>query len=297
MYMAKHGGKDRYQLFDAEGYDHMAYRAALKADLAAATPAGQLRIEYQPITDLRTGEILGVEALVRWHHPTLGVLAPTEFITLAEETGDIDAIGCWVLETATRQAAAWRRGLPGSAELWVSINLSTLQLRNPRSLAAIRRILSDPATQADKVVLEVTETALASTVDGGITALNTLKSLGVRIAIDDFGTGFSSLSTLAALPADILKIDRSFLSPQEGQTPSTAMLEGILGLAHKLSLDVIAEGIEGPEQLHLLRGLGCSMGQGYHLSRPGPAQMIQALLTARTRFQPATDELENIIRS
>lgn len=297
MYMAKHGGKDRYQLFDAEGYDHMAYRAALKADLAAATPAGQLRIEYQPVAHLGTGEILGVEALVRWHHPTLGILSPAEFIPLAEETGDIDAIGCWMLETATQQAAAWRRSLPGSADLWIAVNLSTLQLRNPGSVASIRRILSNPATQADKVVLEVTETALASTVDGGITALTTLKGLGVRIAIDDFGTGFSSLSTLAALPADILKIDRSFLSPQEGQTPPTAMLEGILGLAHKLSLDVIAEGIEEPEQLHLLRGLGCSMGQGYHLSRPGPAQMIEALLASPTRFQRAPAELENLTGS
>lgn len=296
MYMAKHGGKDRYQLFDAEGYDHMAYRAALKTDLPAATPAGQLRLEYQPIADLDTGEILGVEALVRWHHPTLGVLPPAEFITLAEETGDIDAIGCWVLETATRQAAAWRRSLPGRTDLWIAINLSTLQLRTPRSLASLTRILSDPATQADKVVLEVTETALAGTADGGTIALNTLKALGVRIAIDDFGTGFSSLSRLAALPADILKIDRSFLGREEGQRPSTAMLEGILGLAHKLSLDVIAEGIETPEQLHLLRGLGCSMGQGYYLSRPGPSRLIEALLASRTRLRPAPDvELENVV--
>jgi diguanylate cyclase (GGDEF)-like protein len=280
MYMAKHGGKDRYQLFDAVGYDHMAYRAALKADLAAATSAGQLRIEYQPVINLHTGATLGVEALVRWHHPTRGVLAPSEFITLAEETGDIDAIGCWMLENATQQCAAWRRNLPGFADLWVSINLSPLQLRNDRSLVAISRILSDPATQADKVVLEVTETALASNVNGGIAALKKLKALGVRIAIDDFGTGFSSLSTLAAVPADILKIDRSFLSNPEGLGQSTPMLEGILGLAHKLSLDVIAEGIEEPEQLHLLRSLGCSMGQGFYLSRPGPSQMIEALLHA-----------------
>ncbi|MDR7082430.1 diguanylate cyclase (GGDEF)-like protein [Arthrobacter ginsengisoli] len=298
MYMAKHSGKDRYQLFDAEGYDHMAYRAALKADLAVATPAGQLRIEYQPVANLDTGAIVGVEALVRWHHPTLGVLAPSEFITLAEDTGDIDAIGAWVLETATQQAAAWRRNLPGCADLWIAVNLSTFQLREPRNLDSINRILSDPATQADKVVLEVTETALASNVDGGITALKTLKALGVRIAIDDFGTGFSSLSTLAALPVDILKIDRSFLSSQQGSAPSTAMLEGILGLAHKLSLDVIAEGIEETEQLHLLRSLGCTMGQGYHLSRPGPAQKIEALLASPARFQPAPDsELEDAIRS
>lgn len=288
MYMAKHGGKDRYQLFDAEGYDHMAYRAALKTDLAAATSAGQLRIDYQPIIDLRTGMIMGAEALVRWHHPTRGVLSPDDFVHLAEETGDIDAIGSWVLETATQQAATWRRNLPGCTDLWIAVNLSPLQLRNTESLAALQAILSRPAHEADKVILEITETALASNNEGGITALTKLKALGVRIAIDDFGTGFSSLSTLAALPADILKIDRSFLRAQEDKPPSTAMLEGILGLAHKLSLDVIAEGIEEPGQLRLLRDLGCSMGQGYHLSRPGPPQMMEALLLAQAPVPAST---------
>ena len=287
MYTAKHGGKGRYQLFDAEGYDKMAYRAVLRADLATAVPARQLRLEYQPVADLRTGEILGVEALVRWEHPTLGRLEPAEFISLAEETGDIDAIGCWVLTTASRQAAAWRRSISHCKNLWVSVNLSTHQLPSRRNLAAIESILSDPAAQADRVVLEVTETALASSVDGGVTALRRLKSFGVRIAIDDFGTGFSSLSTLAELPADILKIDRSFLSGQGSDAASAAMLEGILGLARKLELDVVAEGIEDPAQLALLRGLGCRMGQGYLLARPGSSPVIEALLASGARLQPA----------
>ncbi|WP_427131972.1 putative bifunctional diguanylate cyclase/phosphodiesterase [Pseudarthrobacter sp. S9] len=286
MYMAKHGGKGRYQLFDAQGYDEMTYRAALRADLAAAVPARQLRLDYQPVADLRTGEILGVEALVRWEHPTLGRLGPAEFIPLAEETGDIDAIGCWVLETASRQAAGWRRSMDHCADLWVSVNLSTLQLPSPRNLATIQRILADPAAQADKVVLEVTETALATSVDGGVAALSGLKGFGVRIAIDDFGTGFSSLSTLAVLPADILKIDRSFLSGQASDAPSAAMLEGILGLASKLDLDVVAEGIEDPEQLAVLRDLGCGMGQGYLLAGPSPSPVIEALLASGTRLQP-----------
>ena len=155
-------------------------------------------------------------------------------------------------------------------DLWVSINLSTLQLPSPRNLAAIETILRDPAAQADKVVLEVTETALASSIDGGITALNRLKGFGVRIAIDDFGTGYSSLSALAELPADILKIDRSFLSGNAADAPSAAMLEGILGLAYKLNLEAIAEGIEDPAQLALVRGLGCRLGQGYLLVPPRP---------------------------
>lgn len=290
MYMAKQGGKGRYQRFDAEGYQRMTQRAALRADLATAVTGRQLRLEYQPVADLRTGEIQGVEALVRWNHPTLGLLQPAEFISLAEETGDIEAIGRWVLSTASRQAASWRAAMTHCENLWVSINLSTLQLPSPRNLAAIEEILRDPATQADKVVLEVTETALASSVDGGIAALNRLKSLGVRIAIDDFGTGYSSLSTLAELPADVLKIDRSFLTGDDDDAPSAALLEGILGLADKLDLEAIAEGIEDAGQLALLRGLGCRLGQGYFLSRPGPPQAVEALLASGARLQPLSGE-------
>jgi diguanylate cyclase (GGDEF)-like protein len=280
MYMAKGGGKGRYELFDADTRDSMVARTTLKTDLGVAVTSGQLRLEYQPVAVLRTGEVVGVEALVRWQHPTLGLLAPAEFITLAEETGDIDAIGCWVLDTATRQVAQWRLTMPHCAGLWVSVNLSAFQLPNPRSQTAIQHILADPAAQADHVVLEVTETALAAEVDGGIASLNTLKGFGVRIAIDDFGTGFSSLSTLSSLPVDILKIDRAFVSGQTAVLPSVPMLEGILVLANKLSIDVIAEGIEQPEQLDLLRDLGCRLGQGYLLARPAPAPALEALLAS-----------------
>lgn len=297
MYLAKHGGKARYQLFDAEGYDHMTYRAALKRDLATAVTGGQLRLEYQPIADLRSGAILGVESLVRWQHPTLGLLAPSEFIPLAEETGDIDAVGCWVLDNASRQAASWRRTLPHCENLWIAVNLSTIQLPNPRNLAAVKRILSDPAAEAHKVVLEVTETALAGSTDGGVAALKTLKDTGVRVAIDDFGTGYSSLSSLAVLPADILKIDRSFLGRQANRAQSAAMLEGILGLARMLSLEVIAEGVEEAGQLELLRELDCQMGQGYLLARPGSAESIGALLAAGTRLEPGKTALEDAIDS
>jgi len=280
MYMAKGNGKGRYQLFDAQMHEKMADRSALKTDLAAVVSADQLRLEYQPIADLRTGEVLGIEALVRWEHPTLGMLGPADFIALAEETGDIDAIGCWVLATATRQAAEWRHAMGHCAELWVSVNLSAFQLRNPQNLAAIRSILDDPAAQANHVVLEVTESALAAHVDGGIAALQDLRRSGVRIAIDDFGTGYSSLSSLASLPVDILKIDRTFVSGQESISPSVPMLEGIVGLAHKLSVAVIAEGIEQPEQLDLLRAVGCTIGQGYLLGRPTSALALEALLAA-----------------
>jgi diguanylate cyclase (GGDEF)-like protein len=280
MYMAKGSGKGRYQFFDAQMHDDMTSRSALKMDLAGAVDAGQLRLEYQPVADLRTGEVLGVEALVRWQHPTLGLLPPADFITLAEETGDIEAIGCWVLETAIREVSGWRATMEHCARLWVAVNLSLYQLSNPLNLIAMKRILSDPAVDADKVVLEVTETALAGDVDGGIASLTALKLLGVRLAIDDFGTGFSSLSTLGNLPLDILKIDRSFVSGHGSGSPSVPMLEGILGLASKLSLEVIAEGIEEPDQLELLRSVGCSTGQGFLLARPAPPAVIETILAA-----------------
>jgi EAL domain-containing protein (putative c-di-GMP-specific phosphodiesterase class I) len=164
--------------------------------------------------------------------------------------------------------------------LWVSVNLSPIQLESDQNLIAIRDLLTNCAVPADYVVLEVTESAIVADGDRGVASLESLKRLGVRIAIDDFGTGFSSLSTLATLPVDILKIDRSFVSGHAAGPAFTHMLEGILGLADKLSLAVIAEGIEEPEQLDLLVTLGCSMGQGYLLSRPMPAEALEALLAS-----------------
>ena len=290
MYMAKGSGKNRFQLFDAEVHDSLVGRSALKADLAGAVEAGQLRLDYQPIVDLRTGAVLGAEALLRWEHPTRGLLPPLEFIALAEETGDICALGSWVLATAAQQGASWRQGTGGHADLWVSVNLSPFQLADAAAVDDLRRILVDPAAEAEHLVLEITETALTADLTGGIEALRSLKTLGVRIAIDDFGTGFSSLSTLGALPIDILKIDRSFVSGQSADTPSALMLEGILGLADRLSLPVIAEGIEEPEQLELLATLGCGMGQGYLFGRPMAAAALEQLLiegVLRTPFAAA----------
>jgi diguanylate cyclase (GGDEF)-like protein len=280
MYMAKGSGKDRAQLYDAHVHDSMVDRSSLKTDLAAAVPEDQLRLDYQPVADLRTGEVLGVEALVRWQHPTLGLLQPGDFIALAEETGDITAIGCWVLDTATHQVAHWRNTMPHCGALWVSVNLSPFQLPNLDGMGALQRILADPHAQAEHVILEITETALTADIVGNTAALNTLKHFGVRIAIDDFGSGFSSLSALTSLPIDILKIDQTFISGHDDETPSAPMLEGIVGLADKLSLQVIAEGIEQPNQLDLLRDIGCRMGQGFLLSHPIAPDAVRALLAS-----------------
>jgi EAL domain-containing protein (putative c-di-GMP-specific phosphodiesterase class I) len=280
MYMAKGGGKRRYQVFDTQMYDNSVHHAALKTDLVGALAAGQLRLRYQPVVDMGTGEVVGVEALVRWQHPTLGLLPPGDFIPLAEETGIIDDIGCWVLDTASREVARWRHEMEQCANLWVSVNLSALQLRNSDSRAAVQDILSDPDVEAHRVVLEVTETALTANVEGAIASLNAWKHYGVRIAIDDFGTGFSSLSTLVGLPVDILKIDHSFVSGHASGSAFAPVLEGIVELANKLSLDVIAEGIEQPEQRDRLRDMGCQLGQGYFLARPTGAHALEALLAA-----------------
>lgn len=217
---------------------------------------------------------------MRWQHPTLGLLQPADFISLAEETGDITAIGCWVLDTATRQVASWRKAMPHCGALWVSVNLSPFQLPNLVGMGALQRILAEPHAQVEHVILEITETALTADIAGNTATLEILKHFGVRIAIDDFGRGFSSLSALTNLPIDILKIDQSFISGPDSDVPSTPMLEAILGLAAKLSLDVIAEGIEQPNQLDLLRSLGCRMGQGFLLSYPIPPNDLQALLAS-----------------
>jgi diguanylate cyclase (GGDEF)-like protein len=278
MYMAKGAGKGRFAAFDAQMHDDMLGRSALKTDLTEVVSLHQLRLDYQPVVDLNTGQVVGIEALVRWQHPTRGLLPPDEFIPLAEETGAIDAIGCWALDTAARQAAQWRHSMANQRDLWVSVNLSALQLRLPRNLEAIQHVLADPATEAHKVVLEVTETALAVDIDDVVASLQSLKQLGVRIAIDDFGTGYSSLSTLARLPVEILKIDRAFVSGPPSTAGSVPLLETIMGLASKLDLTVIAEGIEQPDQLNLLRDLGCPWGQGFLLGRPLAAETLEPLL-------------------
>jgi diguanylate cyclase (GGDEF)-like protein len=283
MYMAKGAGKSRYQLFDPRMHDDMLGHSALKADLAVAAGAGQLRLDYQPIADLTTGAILGVEALVRWQHPVRGLLGPKQFITLAEQTGDIPAIGGWVLATALRDVAGWRARTPELADLWLAINLSGTGLADPSTIDTIEAVLAAGSVPTDKLVFEVKETALAADLEGAISCLGRLRALGVRIAVDDFGTGFSSLSTLARLPVDLLKIDRTFVSGRStpsASVPSKPMLEGILGLADKLSLPVIAEGIEDDEQLDLLRALGCPLGQGFLLAQPAPAQETEALLAS-----------------
>ncbi len=279
MYAAKTKGKNRVELYDPS-LDHLAIQhRALKSDLDVAVARGELVVDYQPMVDLGTGELVGMEALVRWAHPTRGLLPPSEFIELAEESGAIVGIGAFVLATATHHLHDWQRRfrLPS---LWVSVNVSVSELERANFTEGVTDVLRDTGLDPTTLVLEVTETVLADPTGGVAGALAALRRAGVRIALDDFGSGFSSIGYLRQFPIDVLKIDRSFLS---GTTPggrAGALLEAIVAMGARLGLDVIPEGIEEPEQLSRLRAMGCRIGQGFLMSRPVSASAIEALLVA-----------------
>ncbi len=282
MYAAKGRGKNRVEQYDAKLDDAALAHQQLKDELAVAASRDELVLEYQPVVELNTGELVGLEALVRWQHPTRGLLPPSSFIALAEETGAILPIGAWVLEKATHQLHAWQRRY-GRDALWMSVNVSVCQLEAPNYATTIRSILQTANVDPSSVVVEVTESVLADPNGGATDVLNTLRAAGVRIALDDFGTGYSSVGYLRQLPVDFLKIDRSFVA---GTSPDTRnpLLEAIVGLAQHLGLEIIPEGIEQPAELAQLRALGCHLGQGFLMSRPVTPDAIENLLAAAVPF-------------
>jgi len=264
-----------------------------KADLAdvaerltEVAERGELVIEYQPIVDLTDGTFVGVEALVRWQHPTRGLLPPSAFIELAEHTGAIVGIGSWVLETAACQLLSWQRRY-GLRELWLSVNVSACQLDDPRFADHVSDVLRRSGLNPTSLVLEITESVVADPDGAAAGSLATLRRLGVRVALDDFGRGYSSIGYLRQLPIDILKIDRSFISGEQANHPGDLLLEAIVGLGQRLGLGIIPEGIEEPAQLRRLRGLRCHAGQGFLFSRPVPAARIDQLLANPTPLLPA----------
>jgi EAL domain-containing protein (putative c-di-GMP-specific phosphodiesterase class I) len=277
MYAAKAKGKNRVERFDA-CLDAMAIaHHQVKADLDGAADRGEFVLEYQPIVDLDTGLLVGLEALVRWQHPTRGLLPPSEFIELAEQTGAIISVGAFVLTTATEQLQLWQRRyrLP---DLWISVNVSVRQLDRPGFANEVKGVLLATRIDPANLVLEVTETILADPNGLAAAALDDLRLTGIRVALDDFGSGYSSIGYLRQLPVDILKIDRSFLTGTYAGGAGNALLEAIVGMGHSLSLDVICEGIEELEQFFRLQAMGCSLGQGFLLSRPMSADAIDGLL-------------------
>ncbi len=276
MYRAKHSGGGRYEVFDQKVSAQMIERLHLELDLPHAVGRGQMRLHYQPMVDLNSGEIVGMEALIRWQHPEHGLIAPDNFISLAEETGAIVSIGLWVLDEACRQAGRWREQFPDKP-LSMSVNLSARQLEEHELVQDVARILADTSMRPNTLKLEITESSVVTDAQGTTGRLKQLKQLGVQLAIDDFGVGYSSLSYLEQFPPDVLKIDRSFVS-QMSLNGNTAILQAVGNLGQELSIQVTAEGIEHPAQVEKLRALQCQVGQGYYYSKPLPAEQMGTLL-------------------
>jgi diguanylate cyclase (GGDEF)-like protein/PAS domain S-box-containing protein len=277
MYAAKAGGKGRAQVFEPSLHTEVLDRLHRRADLERAIAERQLVLYYQPIVELDTARMAGVEALVRWVHPERGLVPPMEFIPLAEETGLIIPLGRWVIEEACAQARRWR--LDGGGALDIGINLSVQQFSDPGLVDDVARVVRDSGCEPGSIVFEITESLLIEDRERIAGKLEELKALGVRLAVDDFGTGYSSLGYLRQFPIDFLKVDKSFVDDVggAGTAEDDALVRTILKLGESLKLQAVAEGIERPEQWHALRALGCRFGQGFYFARPMPATELGPL--------------------
>ncbi|MBW4485545.1 MAG: EAL domain-containing protein [Tildeniella torsiva UHER 1998/13D] len=272
LYQAKAKGRNQYVVFDPAMQTQITQRLQLEGDLRRAIEAEEFCLYYQPIVSLATGQARGFEALVRWQHPTRGLVSPLEFIPVAEETGLIGPIGWWVLEVACQQLSRWQAAAPQPMPLTINVNLSAIQLRQPELIDRLEAILEATQIPRQCLKLEITESCILETFTPEAQALKWLKAQGVRLCIDDFGTGYSSLSRLHEFPIDTLKIDRSFVQRLNPTAPdhqtSLDTVEMILTLAHSLNMDVVAEGIETAAELAILKDLGCEFGQGYWFAPP-----------------------------
>jgi diguanylate cyclase (GGDEF)-like protein/PAS domain S-box-containing protein len=274
MYMAKRDSKGSYRVFEPTMHERVVERLELRSELQRAIDEGQLALHYQPVVRLEGHEILGVEALLRWMHPTRGTIPPNQFIPLAEETGLIIPMGRWVLETACAEGVLLHTRFPRPEPLAMSVNLSVRQLQSDSIVADVRGALEKSGLTPGALVLEITESVMMADTDFAVQRLCELKDLGVRLAMDDFGTGYSSLSYLSRFPVDILKMDRSFVGAGE----NVALQSAIIALGASLELEVVAEGIELPEQERSLHDLGCELGQGFLFARPmGPPELLKFL--------------------
>jgi diguanylate cyclase (GGDEF)-like protein len=293
MYMAKSQGKNCFDVFAPSMHADMLARIEFRRELSHAIELDQLVLYYQPVVDLSTGTLQGFEALIRWQHPNRGLLAPSEFIALAEETGDIIEIGGWVLDQACGNLAALRRDIPGGSMLRMAINVSAHQIIGSSFVDSVKEALDRHGVPAGAVTLEITETVALTNTEVATQALAELRRHGVLIALDDFGVGYASLRHVHDLPFDVLKIDRSFVMDRKGDTDS--MLEAIVSMGQSLGLEIIAEGIEKPSELERLRRFHQMAGQGFLFARPMPA--ADAALFARSNTIPAREAQVGIAAS
>ena len=279
MYRAKSLGKSRYEVFDADMRASVMARLELETDLRRALERNELHNYYQPIVSLENGEIMGFESLLRWQHPTRGMLSPDKFISLAEDTGLIRELGWWSLGEACRRLKTWKANLPADRDLFISVNLSIKQFVQPKLVENIAAMLAELDLAPTNLKLEITESTVMEDPAAAVEMLQQMKDLGIRLAIDDFGTGYSSLSYLHRFPLDMLKIDRSFISGMMDGVNGMEIARTVMPLAKNLHLDVVAEGVETAEQVRELKKLNCKYAQGFYFSKPLSPDEAEALMT------------------
>jgi diguanylate cyclase (GGDEF)-like protein len=283
LYCAKSAGRNQIQVFEPSMRHAAIQRATLESDLRTALARGEFCLHYQPIYDLTSGSLVGVEALLRWDHPGRGVVPPGQFIPIAEETGLMVAIGRWVLRTACRQVVEWRGRYPGTDNLRLSVNLSGRELMDANLVDVVSEALVAAELPADALVLEITESVLVSRIDKAAETLHRLRRLGAAIAIDDFGTGYSSLAYLRHLPVDLVKIDHSFMREEHAPEDDWALTRGIVRLSESMHLPAVAEGVETREQAARLAEFHCQLAQGYYFAPPMAATAFDELLADGAR--------------
>jgi len=286
MYRAKERGGARTELFDSAMRENAVRALQVEQELQQALEQGDLRLYFQPSVDLGSGRVVGAEALVRWHHPKRGVIVPDRFLKVAEETGLIVPLGAWVIGEACRQLAEWQ-SRPETAELYLSLNLSARELTHPDVVPTVLGCVRESGIDPRFLTIEVTESTAMADGDSGFRALRDLSGEGIRVAIDDFGTGYSSLDQLRRMPVDIVKVDRSFVSGMADDSTDRALVAAVVGMGQALKLGVVAEGIEEPSQVEVLRELGCEIGQGFLFAKPLSAEAMQELLSGQAQAPAA----------
>jgi diguanylate cyclase (GGDEF)-like protein len=287
MYRAKAQGKACYEIFDKGMHTHAVYVLQMENDLRRAIDREELRVYYQPIVSLDSGQLAGFEALVRWQHPERGFINPSDFIPLAEDTGLIVPLGLWVLRRACEQLSQWQWQSAANRALFMSVNLSGKQVARPKLVSEIRQVLEETRIDPKYLKLEITESAVMENAETAVQLLRRLKALGVQLSIDDFGTGYSSLGYLHRFPVNTLKIDRSFVGRIGEAAENIEIVRTIVSLAENMGMEVVAEGVETLSQLAQLRKLNCQYGQGYLFSRPVDAESVSTWISRKPHWQEA----------